>query len=113
MNFKNAEKPYLIGMFIFCLFNPIYFIGLFFGNLLINSEEKLYKKFSKEKKIYSKQTRTIFDDWPTTGVSEEEKLENMLRNQASKLHKTNSIEDVKKYNEIEKKLENFYKNNKL
>lgn len=109
MNFKNANKPYLIIMFIFCLFNPIYFIGLFFGHLLINSEEKLYKKISKDKQIYSNQTRTIFDDWPTTGISEEEKLENMLRNQASRLQKTNSIEDVKKYNEIEAKLEDFYK----
>lgn len=113
MNFKNADKPYLFIMFVFCLFNPIYFIGLFFGYLLINSEEKLYKKFSKEKKIYSTQNRTIFDDWPITGVSEEEKLENMLRNQASKLLKTNSIEDVKQYNEIEEMLENFYKNKKL
>jgi len=113
MNIKNADKTYLIIIFIFCLFNPIYFIGLFFVYLLINSEEKLHKKFSKEKKIYINQNRTIFDVWPTTGISEEEKLENMLRNQASKLLKTNSIEDVKKYNEIEEMLENFYKNNKL
>ena len=109
MNFKNADKPYLFFLFIFCLINPIYFIGLIVAHLLINSEEKLYKKFSKEKKIYSNQNRTIFDDWPTTGISEEEKLENMLRNQASKLLATNSIEDVKKYNEIEEKLENYLK----
>ncbi len=46
-------------------------------------------------------------------VSEEEKLENMLRNQASRMQKNNSIDEVKKYNEIEAKLEDFYKNNKL
>ena len=76
---------------------------------------RIYSRWNSsfEKKIYSNQNRTIFDDWPITGVSEEEKLENMLRNQASKLLKTNSIEDVKKYNEIEEKLENFYKNKKL
>jgi len=108
MNFKNVDKLYLIFIFIFCLFNPIYFVGLFFAQILIKSENKFYERFSKKKTIYSNQDRTIFDDFPTTGVSEEERLENALSNQASKMLKTNSIEDVKKYNEIEKELENFY-----
>lgn len=55
MNFKNADKPYLIIMFIFCLFNPIYFVGLFFAQILIKSENKFYEKFSTKETINNSQ----------------------------------------------------------
>ena len=109
MNFKNVDKPYLIIMFIFCLLNPIYCIGLLFGYLLINSEEKIYKKFSKEKKVYCKQNRTIFDDWPTQGVSKKVELENKIHNQSMKLMRTNSFKDLEYLVKLENDLENYYR----
>ncbi len=111
MNFKNVSKFYFFEMLIFCLLNPIYFVGLFFAHNFLKFEKNVYKNFSEKNNIHINKVRTVFDEWPTTGVSEEEKLENMLSNQASKLLRTNSMEDLKKYNELEEKLEDFYNRN--
>ena len=109
MNFKSTDKFYLVLMFIFCLFNPIYFFGIFIGYHFINFEERIYENISKKnRKMKQINSPTIYDDWPTTGVSKEVKLENKIRNQQMKLMRTNSIEDVKILNFLEKELEDFY-----
>lgn len=105
MNFKNADKPYLIVMFIFCLFNPIYFVGLLFGYYILKFEEKFYNNiFIKKNSVKN----NIAEIWPTSGLSKEKILENKINNQQMKLMKTNSVEDVKILNKLENDLEKYF-----
>lgn len=108
MNFKNSDKLYLIILFIFCLFNPIYFIGIYFIYNFLKLEEKFYNKVSIRKNSLGNNQNLIFS-WPTSGLTEEEILENKIKNQEMRLMKTNSIEDVRILNKLENDLEEYYK----
>ena len=108
MNFKNLDKFYLVIMFIFCLFNPFYFIGLFFVYNFLKFEERFYNNISIRKKNLVN-NKNLIHNWPSSGVSEEKILENKISNQQMKLMRTNSIEDVKVLNKLENDLEEYYK----
>jgi len=107
MNFKNVDKFYLVIMFIFCIFNPFYFVGLFFVYNFLKFEERYYNNISIRKKN-SVDNKNY--NWPNSGVSEEKILENKISNQQMKLMRTNSIEDVRVLNKLENDLEEYYKN---
>jgi len=106
MNFKNVDKFYLVIMFIFCIFNPFYFVGLFFVYNFLKFEERYYNNISIRKKN-SVDNKNY--NWPNSGVSEEKILENKISNQQMKLMRTNSIEDVRVLNKLENDLEEYYK----
>ena len=108
MNFKNADKLYLVIMFIFCLFNPFYFVGLLFVYNFLKFEESFYNNISIRKKN-SVNNKNLIQDWPTSGLLEEKILENKISNQQMKLMRTNSIEDVRVLNKLENDLEEYYK----
>ena len=96
-------------MFIFCLFNPFYFVGLFFLYNFLKFEESFYNNISIRKKN-SVDNKNLIHNWPTSGLLEEKILENKISNQQMKLMRTNSIEDVRVLNKLENDLEEYYKN---
>ena len=95
-------------MFIFCLFNPFYFVGLLFVYNFLKFEESFYNNISIRKKN-SVNNKNLIQDWPTSGLLEEKILENKISNQQMKLMRTNSIEDVRVLNKLENDLEEYYK----
>jgi hypothetical protein len=118
MNFKNLDlitKIYVVGLFIFCIFNPLYFIAFFVGFFGMKFEDKFLTGILKTNNgsLPSNQTqlRSIYDPWPTTGVSKSVELENRIKNQHSKWWSTNDEDDLKEIYKLEEELEEYYRQN--
>jgi hypothetical protein len=116
MNLKNLEldtKIFVFGTFIFCIFNPLYFVGFFVGYLVIQFEEKFLTGILQTNKgtssITQNKLRSIYDTWPTTGVSKRVELENRIHNQYSKWWSSNDEDDLKLIYQLEEELEEYYR----
>ena len=118
MNFKNLEletKLLVLFYFIFCFFNPLYFVAFIAGYLMLRFEEKFLTGILQTNKETSSNTQTklvsIYDPWPTTGVSKSVELENRIHNQYSKWWSTNDEDDLKVIYQLEEELEEYYLQN--
>ena len=118
MNFKNLgldTKIFVLFYFIFCIFNPLYLVAFIAGYLMMGFEEKFLTGILQTNKETSSNTQTklvsIYDSWPTTGVSKSVELENRIHNQYSKWWSTNDEDDLKVIYQLEEELEEYYLQN--
>ena len=118
MNFKNLGfdgKIFVLFCFIFCIFNPLYLVAFIAGYLMMGFEEKFLTGILQTNKETSSNTQTklvsIYDSWPTTGVSKSVELENRIHNQYSKWWSTNDEDDLKVIYQLEEELEEYYLQN--
>ena len=118
MNFKNLGfdgKIFVLFYFIFCIFNPLFLVAFIAGYLMMGFEEKFLTGILQTNKETSSNTQTkrvsIYDPWPTTGVSKSVELENRIHNQYSKWWSTNDEDDLKVIYQLEEELEEYYRQN--
>ena len=120
MNFKNLgldTKIFVLFYFIFCIFNPLYFVAFIAGYLMMGFEEKFLTGVLQTNSVTSSITQTelisIYDPWPTTGVSKSVELENRIHNQYSKWWSTNDEDDLKVIYQLEGELEEYHRQNTI
>ena len=118
MNFKNLGfdgKIFVLFYFIFCIFNPLFLVAFIAGYLMMGFEEKFLTGILQTNKGISSINQTdrvsIYDPWPTTGVSKSVELENRIHNQYSKWWSTNDEDDLKVIYQLEEELEEYYRQN--
>tara|TARA_X000001036_G_scaffold346622_1_gene326602 strand:- start:52 stop:486 length:435 start_codon:yes stop_codon:yes gene_type:complete len=118
MNFKNLgldTKILVLFYYIWSIFNPLYLVGFIAGYLMMVFEEKFLTGILQTNKETSSNTQTkpvsIYDPWPTTGVSKSVELENRIHNQYSQWWSTNDEDDLKVIYQLEEELEEFYRQN--